>query len=345
MEHTQREKVTLSEVLACSKAQILYERLGLTSRASEGEVIRNGKRMLALLHPDRHMQQPDDARRTYTEAFKRVSEAYEILRDSSRRAQYDGGSAATSTSDPKNQRAKAQAEGPRQTADRTWDDLKFRGPPSNVAWAKRFFLAQGIAPDSVGPMLAARRLFEHEAGVWGSSIQYVQLVKASEILGCATREDFGRDAALTERIMTVARKMWASPGMRTIALYPDFLARIQETHDSMVIHDSIKGTALEYGVNLWRSVGFLIGGGHPLLTGQFASLMGCLEMVGGPTHVDFARQPEIQYHIQRLAGGIAKSSRIEQFRRSGERNFINLCVDLGLSTPKGMQSYFEISRS
>lgn len=63
-----------------------YTILGVPRTASEGEIKKAYRRKAKDLHPDQHPG--DDAK---ADAFKRVSSAYEILSDGSKRAQYDRG--------------------------------------------------------------------------------------------------------------------------------------------------------------------------------------------------------------------------------------------------------------
>lgn len=62
----------------------LYETLGLHSQATPDHVEMAYRRLVMELHPDRNPDDPDSIER-----FKEVKEAYEILSDPERRAQYD----------------------------------------------------------------------------------------------------------------------------------------------------------------------------------------------------------------------------------------------------------------
>ncbi len=63
-----------------------YTVLGVPRSASEGEIKKAYRKKAKDLHPDQH---PDDASKA--DAFKRVSQAYEILSQADKRAKYDRG--------------------------------------------------------------------------------------------------------------------------------------------------------------------------------------------------------------------------------------------------------------
>jgi len=68
------------------KFQDYYEVLGLKRKASADEIKKAYRKLALKWHPDRH---PPDARAGAEEAFKRISEAYEVLSDPEKRKRYD----------------------------------------------------------------------------------------------------------------------------------------------------------------------------------------------------------------------------------------------------------------
>jgi DnaJ-class molecular chaperone len=64
----------------------LYQRLGLKRGASEAEIKKAYRSLAKQLHPDRNKDNPDAARR-----FSEVTQAYDLLSDKDKRAQYDRG--------------------------------------------------------------------------------------------------------------------------------------------------------------------------------------------------------------------------------------------------------------
>jgi DnaJ-class molecular chaperone len=64
----------------------LYQRLGLKRGASEPEIKKAYRSLAKQLHPDRNKDNPDAARR-----FSEVTQAYDLLSDKDKRAQYDRG--------------------------------------------------------------------------------------------------------------------------------------------------------------------------------------------------------------------------------------------------------------
>jgi len=61
-----------------------YEILGLDRNASEAEIKKAYRKLAVKYHPDRNKEDPDAA-----EKFREATEAYEVLKDTEKRAQYD----------------------------------------------------------------------------------------------------------------------------------------------------------------------------------------------------------------------------------------------------------------
>ncbi len=64
----------------------LYQRLGLKRGASEAEIKKAYRSLAKQLHPDRNKDNPDAAKR-----FGEITQAYDLLSDKDKRAQYDRG--------------------------------------------------------------------------------------------------------------------------------------------------------------------------------------------------------------------------------------------------------------
>ena len=64
----------------------LYQRLGVQRGASEAEIKKAYRSLAKQLHPDRNKDKPDAAKR-----FSEVTQAYDLLSDKDKRAQYDRG--------------------------------------------------------------------------------------------------------------------------------------------------------------------------------------------------------------------------------------------------------------
>src|SRR4030042_5375025 len=67
-------------------AKNYYETLGVTKNASEDEIKKSYRKLALKYHPDRA---PEDKKKEYEAKFKEVSEAYGVLSDKNKRAQYD----------------------------------------------------------------------------------------------------------------------------------------------------------------------------------------------------------------------------------------------------------------
>jgi len=67
------------------KDTTLYDNLGISSNASESEIKKAYKKLSMKWHPDKNMENKDEA----TIQFQKISEAYSILIDSTKRQQYD----------------------------------------------------------------------------------------------------------------------------------------------------------------------------------------------------------------------------------------------------------------
>lgn len=67
------------------KDTTLYDNLGISSNASESEIKKAYKKLSMKWHPDRNIDNKDEA----TRQFQKISEAYSILSDSNKKQQYD----------------------------------------------------------------------------------------------------------------------------------------------------------------------------------------------------------------------------------------------------------------
>ncbi|XP_058727360.1 chaperone protein dnaJ 72 [Vicia villosa] len=66
-----------------------YKVLGLHKTASKEEIKSAFKKLAFQFHPDKHSQSPKAVKENATVRFKQVSEAYEILMDDRKRAEYN----------------------------------------------------------------------------------------------------------------------------------------------------------------------------------------------------------------------------------------------------------------
>ena len=66
-----------------------YETLGVSKNATDEEISKAYKKLAMKLHPDRQVGKSDEEKKKSEEAFKEVNEAYAVLHDKDKRAQYD----------------------------------------------------------------------------------------------------------------------------------------------------------------------------------------------------------------------------------------------------------------
>ena len=62
-----------------------YDLLGVSKSAEETEIKKAYRKLAIKYHPDKS---PEDKKEEYTEKFKEISEAYEVLSDSDKRKKY-----------------------------------------------------------------------------------------------------------------------------------------------------------------------------------------------------------------------------------------------------------------
>lgn len=66
-----------------------YKVLGLSQNATRDEIKEAFRKLAVKYHPDKHSQSPQAVRENATLRFKQVSEAYEVLSDHRKRADYN----------------------------------------------------------------------------------------------------------------------------------------------------------------------------------------------------------------------------------------------------------------
>jgi DnaJ-class molecular chaperone len=88
----------IEQIYADLERYSYYELLNLPQSADPDEIRAAFHRMALSLHPDRHHTQPDPDLRTKVYAiYKRVTEGYKVLSESTARKEYDAGLAAGQT--------------------------------------------------------------------------------------------------------------------------------------------------------------------------------------------------------------------------------------------------------
>jgi hypothetical protein len=331
VDKVRKNAITKEAALALVENADLYARLGLTSQATDAEIRQNGRRILALLHPDRQGSEHPSRKDAICESFKRAAEAYETLSDREKRQQYDSSISPRGRARTENPEVKPGRAAPKQSPEHCWGAAAFSKEAADVAWARAYCGSLGIQPGEQGAILAAQRIFEQDSGAGASAVLYSQLVRAARILGVATLEDFKQSPDLAVAIQYAARRMWEHPGSHTPLLFQQFLARIQCTHDPLVISRHVRDRAIEYGLRMWREVSSLACGTSPFLELSFKSLVDYLAPFGGPTAKDFSDEKEMQAHVRRLAAGIKEQASSRVYREMCERNFSAMCGRLGLA--------------
>lgn len=66
-----------------------YDVLGVAKNATSEEIKKAYKKLAIKWHPDRHSQEPPEKQKEAADKFKEISEAYNVLQDDQKRAQYD----------------------------------------------------------------------------------------------------------------------------------------------------------------------------------------------------------------------------------------------------------------
>lgn len=75
-----------------------YKVLGISKNATNREIKEAFRRLAIKFHPDKHTQSSKPVKEKATHKFKRISEAYEILSDDRKRAEYNLRSSSSSSS-------------------------------------------------------------------------------------------------------------------------------------------------------------------------------------------------------------------------------------------------------
>src|SRR3990172_5602489 len=103
------DRVTVHKAYIDSKSQNFYELLGLDSEASLAEVESAYQKLAKLYHPDQQFREGmEELSGELEELFNKVTEAYQILSDDSRRWEYDLSLATVMTGGGKGKGAKAK---------------------------------------------------------------------------------------------------------------------------------------------------------------------------------------------------------------------------------------------
>ncbi len=90
----------------------LYKRLGLDRNATIEEIKKAYRKLVLQWHPDKHQQKSENDIKLAKEQFVAVSEAFEVLSDSNKRAKYDSDNVITSFRHQERQTAKTKSREP-----------------------------------------------------------------------------------------------------------------------------------------------------------------------------------------------------------------------------------------